>query len=84
MVDLFDDSTKPGGGGWKVPCSEEGLVPEPTCLVGSLMGVIGGWLVSQPFITIIPISDTENFLSFPISCSVDLLCPTQGSENGLR
>lgn len=47
MLDLFDDFTRPGDGGRSVPCSKEDLVPEPGCPVGSLVGVIGGWMDSQ-------------------------------------
>ena len=47
MLDLFDGSTRPGDRGQGVPCSKEDSVPELVCPVGSLVGAIGGRMVSQ-------------------------------------
>ena len=56
MLDLFDDSTRPGGGGQSEPCSEEDSAPEPACPRLQSVGVMGVWPDIPPFRTVIPIS----------------------------
>lgn len=75
MLDLFDDSTRSDEKGQSVPYSKEDSVPEPATRRVLSEGMMSGWLDSQPFITVIPISGAINFPSFPVSLLSGLAGP---------
>lgn len=67
-----------------MPGGKEDSVPEPARLEGSLGGVIGGWLDSQLFITVIPITGAVSFPSFPSPALWMDVPKPKAAVNGLR
>lgn len=77
MLDLFDDSTRPGGrepepGSQSEPCREEDLAPKPR-LPEASVGGCDGWVAGHP-----PIHNRHphqwchkfSFLPFPLLCGL--------------